>query len=98
CDLEWSRGRSPPLVVCPELTTRFRPRLRLPRPAALLGEPEPLARVLADELLGLLPRDWIGNLLRRRLHQVRARAIERSGESAIHCQLAESHGVDHDPG
>src|SRR4051794_21200364 len=68
----------------------------LRRAAALRGRPRPLARVLGDELLGRLARLVVGALVLRRLHEVRARAVELAGEAMVEAELAEPHRVDDD--
>src|SRR5581483_1588541 len=60
--------------------------------------PGGLARVLLDEALGVLARLVVADLLRRRLHQVRARRLERAGDPVVERQLGEPDGVDDDAG
>src|ERR1044072_4923035 len=55
-------------------------------------------RVLLDELLDEVVRLVVGDLLRRRLHQVRARALERARDAVQHRELGEPNRVDDDPG
>ena len=57
-----------------------------------------LALVLRDERLGRLVRLVVDDLLRRRLHQVGARAFEGAGDAVVQRELREPHGVDHDAG
>ena len=47
-----------------------------------------LALVLGDELLGLLARLVVGALVVRRLHEVRARAVELAGDAVVERELA----------
>src|SRR5947199_2825553 len=52
--------------------------------------------VLRDERLGVVAGHWIGDLHRGRLHQVRARLLERPADAVVQRQLAAAHGVDDD--
>src|SRR5436305_4852954 len=61
-----------------------------------LGRRVPL--VVADEGLGRFVRLVVDDLLRRRLHQVRARALERAGDPVVERELRHPHRVDHDSG
>src|SRR3954462_6855304 len=70
---------------------RRRAALRL-RPRALL------ALVLGDELLGRLARLVVGPLVVRRLHEVRARAVDLAAEAVVQRELAAADGVDDDAG
>src|SRR5437588_7013927 len=51
-----------------------------------------------DELLDHLPGHLVGELHRRRLHEVRRRPDERTGHAAIHGEPRAADGVDGDPG
>src|SRR5215207_7071170 len=55
------------------------------------------ARVLGDELLGLLASLVVGPLAVRGLHQVAGRAVELTGDAVVESQLQDPHGVDDDP-
>src|SRR3954468_16487753 len=57
-----------------------------------------LALVPLDELLGQLVRLVVLDLLRGRLHEVRARRDERAGDALVQCELREPDGVDDDAG
>src|SRR4051794_2472826 len=57
-----------------------------------------LALVPLDELLGQLVRLVILDLLRGRLHEVRARRDERTGDAVVERELREADGVDDDAG
>ena len=86
---------------CPLRGARSRGgRARLRRTLGRLGGAgvARLAPVPLDELLGQLVRLVVDDLLRRRLHQVRARALERAGDAVVQRELREPDGVDHDPG
>src|SRR5437016_2178680 len=54
--------------------------------------------VPADELLCPFPRLLIGELHRRRLHEVAGRSDERPGNLAVECDLRAANGVDDDAG
>src|SRR5437763_3109214 len=56
-----------------------------------------LAAVLLDELLRQLVRLVVHDLLRRRLHEVRARPDERAGDVVVERELRHADGVDDDP-
>src|SRR3954447_23150201 len=75
----------------------------LQRAAALRGRrcgllDRSLALVPLDELLGQLVRLVVLDLLRGRLHEVRARRDERAGDSVVQRELRETNGVDDDAG
>ena len=57
-----------------------------------------LVAVLLDEALDGVVRLVVRELLRRRLHQVRARPFERAADAVVERELREPHRVDHDPG
>src|SRR5262249_50147442 len=57
-----------------------------------------LAPVALDERLGELLRLVVDDLLRRGLHQVGARALERAGDAVVQRELREADRVDHDAG
>src|SRR5216683_6518229 len=50
-----------------------------------------------DELLHQPPRVVVAVLHRWRLHEVRARALERSADAAVERQLGATHCIDDDP-
>src|SRR5437870_3708689 len=54
--------------------------------------------VADDELLDHLPRGLVGELHRRRLHEVRRRPDEGAGDAAVHGELRAADRVDHDAG
>ena len=55
------------------------------------------ALVLLDEALDRVARLVVLDLLRRRLHQVGARAFERAGDAVVQRELREPDRIDHDP-
>src|SRR5215204_1048000 len=57
-----------------------------------------LPRVVTDELLGRVVRLVVHDLLRRGLHQVRARALECAGDVVVQRELRQADGVDDDAG
>src|SRR6478735_6788842 len=57
------------------------------RRLAALGLRPGLARVLGDELLGRVARLVVGALVVRRLHEVRARAVELAADAVVERQL-----------
>src|SRR5262245_41940015 len=77
----------PPRSPSPFLRLRFGLALR-----------RDLASVLLDELLGQLVRLVVDDLLRRRLHEVRARADERARDAVVERELRHADGVDDDAG
>src|SRR2546421_755929 len=56
------------------------------------------ARVVPDEPFGGLERLVVRHLLRRGLHQVRARAFERAGDAVVQRELGEPDSVNDDAG
>src|SRR5918994_6371948 len=74
------------------------PWLLAPRGLALLSRQPPLTGIVGDELLGHLPRDRVGPLVARRLHQVAGGAVELTGDAVVERQLHDPDRVDHDPG
>src|SRR5437588_4557779 len=54
-----------------------------------------LARVLLDDRLGQVTGLGVRALVHRRLHQVRARAVELARQPVVERELATAHGVDH---
>src|SRR5947209_8500348 len=70
-------------------------RLAAWRLDSLAVEARPVA---GDELLGAQPRHLIGDLVWRRLHEVRGGTLERAADAPVDGQLAAAHRVDDDPG
>src|SRR4051794_36554093 len=68
------------------------------RGPAGLGRRAGLARVLGDEPVGRVARLVVGALVVRRLHEVRARAVELAADAVVERQLQAAHGVDHNAG
>src|SRR5919201_381686 len=57
-----------------------------------------LERTALDVLLDSFARAIVGDLTRRRLHEVRRRSDDRAAETAIESELAAAYGVDHHAG
>lgn len=51
-----------------------------------------------DERLGHIPRNVVPELLGGSLHKIRGRSDQRTGHSAVQCQLGTAHGIDHNSG
>src|SRR6185312_17114107 len=90
-----SAGRTiPPSAARMRRLSELRLRGGLPgRSLAALGLRPGLARVLGDELLGRVARLVVGALVVRRLHEVRARAVELAADAVVERQLQAAHGV-----
>src|SRR5919201_638926 len=54
-----------------------------------------LERTALDVLLDSFARAIVGDLTRRRLHEVRRRSDDRAAETAIESELAAAYGVNH---
>ena len=90
------RGRPSHAADVPPVRRRALSR-RARRLRRLLGR-RAGARVLGDELLGRLAGLVVGPLVVRRLHEVRARAVELAADAVVERELAAADGVDDDAG
>src|SRR4051812_43269152 len=90
-----SRSAAAAAAATLQRTSALRGRRRRLLRCRLIGR---LPLVALDELLGELVRLVVLDLLRRRLHEVRARRDERAGDAVVQRELREPDGVDDDAG